>query len=109
MSSNNNYKILFNQLPWEKPAIGVEQKVIIKKNKTIRLVRFYYNFIEKHWCIRGHIGYVLDGEMTIDFNGQKQIYKKGDGLWIESGEEHKHKASIAKGAFVELLLFEYEN
>jgi len=44
--------------------------------------------------------------MTIDFDGSSSHYKKGDALWIESGEAEKHKVLIAKGKFVELILFE---
>lgn len=71
-------------------------------------MKFLDNFVEEEWCVSGHIGYVLDGEMTIDFNGTIKNYKKGDGLWIKEGESSKHKAIIKKGKQVELILFEVE-
>ena len=99
-------RIDFSNLEWETPSNGVRQKLFLKGDQRIRLLRFYDDFFEKDWCINGHIGYVTDGEMTVDFNGEIVSYKKGDGLWIESGEYSKHKVSISKGKFVELILFE---
>lgn len=103
-----DYKIEFQNIKWEKPKNGVEQKVYSDGIQRIRLLRFLDDFIEEEWCINGHIGYVLDGEMTIDFNGIIKSYKKGDGLWINAGEASKHKAIIQKGKQVELILFEVE-
>lgn len=104
----NKNRVDFNNFEWETPSTGVKQKIFLKGNQRVRLLRFYDDFIEEDWCTKGHIGYVTDGEMTIDFNGEIISYKKGDGLWIESGDNSKHKASIAKGRFVELVLFEKE-
>ncbi|GER57902.1 hypothetical protein ULMA_00100 [Patiriisocius marinus] len=104
----NKYRIDFKNIEWETPDKGVKQKIFSKGNQSVRLLRFYDDFIEENWCTKGHIGFVLDGEMTIDFNGKTLRYKKGDGLWIESIEDNKHKAIIAKGTFVELIFFEKE-
>ena len=98
----------FQNMEWETPKTGVQQKVYASGHQNIRLLRFYDYFVEDDWCLKGHMGYVLDGEMTIDFNGVIKTYKKGDGLWIEKGEVSKHKASIHKGKYVELILFEAE-
>ncbi|MGB0880465.1 MAG: hypothetical protein ACPGTO_07855 [Polaribacter sp.] len=101
-----NKRIDFNSIEWERPSIGVEQKQFLNGNQRIRLLRFYDDFVEEDWCAMGHIGYVNDGEMTINFNGSFVQYKKGDGLWIENGENYKHKVVITKGKFVELIIFE---
>ena len=102
----NQNKIDFNSLKWETPNKGVKQKILSKGNQRLRLLRFYDDFTEENWCLKGHIGYVTAGEMTIDFNGEMVKYKEGDGLWIERGEKNKHKAIIEKEKFVELILFE---
>lgn len=99
-------KILFENIEWDKTNNGVEQKIYYKGNKKLRLLIFRDNFQEKDWCENGHIGYVLNGEMKIDFNGKISNYKKGDGLWINKGESSKHKVIIEKGKHIELILFE---
>ena len=98
--------IHFENLDWERPKEGVEQKVYSVGNERLRLLRFQDSFIEKEWCFDGHIGFVLQGEMKIDFNGTIKNYKKGDGLWINGGESSKHKVIIEKGKQIELILFE---
>ena len=101
-------RIKFEDLEWEKPQDGVEQKIHSDGHIRLRLLRFNEDFTEKDWCLKGHIGYVLDGEMGIDFNGAIKKYKKGDGLWINQGERSKHKVIIEQGQHVELILFESE-
>jgi len=100
--------IQFDKLKWERPRKGVEQKIYSNGNQRMRLLRFYDNFIEKDWCINGHIGFVLKGEMKINFNGIIKSYRQGDGLWIEKGEKSKHKVIIEKGKQIELILIETE-
>ena len=99
-------RVHFKNIDWETPSTGVKQKIFLKGKQRIRLLCFYDDFIEENWCTKGHIGYVTDGEMTVDFNGKKVNFQKGDGLWIENGEKSKHKVTIVKGMFVELILFE---
>ena len=99
-----NPLIQFKNIAWAKPSKGMEQKVYTDENKRMRLVKFNDDFIEKDWCTNGHIGYVIEGEMQIDFNRELKHYKKGEGLWINNGE--KHKVIIAKGNHVFLILFE---
>lgn len=100
--------INFNAIDWEIPSTGVKQKIYSEGNSRLRLIRFSDDFVEEEWCLKGHQGYVIEGEMEINYSGIKKSYKKGDGLWIESGELEKHKVIIEKGKFVELILFENE-
>ena len=100
--------INFKKLNWEKPQKGVEQKVYSDGTVKMRLLRFLDNFVEDEWCLKGHIGFVLNGEMKIDFNGEIKNYNKGDGIWINEGPDSKHKVIIEKGNQIELILFESE-
>ena len=86
-----NYIIDFESLPWEKPAPGVRFKALIQGQKRLRIIEFSEDFVELDWCIKAHIGYVLEGEMEIEFKDVVRKYKAGDGLFIPKGEENKHK------------------
>lgn len=99
-----NHLIQFESIPWDTSTPGIKQKTIQKGDSKLRLIVFKDNFIEVNWCSKGHVGYVLEGEMKIDFSGAIVSYTTGDGLWIESCE--KHKVLIEKGKFVKLILFE---
>ena len=102
----SDYLIRFEEIKFEKLQDGLEQKWFSKDNKVIRLLKIGHTFIEANWCTKGHVGYVLCGKMKIDFNGRILEYIQGDGLWIEQGENSKHRVTIDKGEEVQLILFE---
>jgi len=87
----NNYRIEFNDIPWDSPARGVRVKSLQRGDKKLRLVEFTQEFVEPDWCTKGHIGLVLEGEVAININGVVQNFKAGDGLMIPSGAENRHK------------------
>jgi glyoxylate utilization-related uncharacterized protein len=100
------YLIDFRNMEWENPVTGIRSKTFIKGVQKVRCVEFSDAFVEDGWCKKGHIGYVLEGEIKIDFNGESAIFQKGDGLCIPAGEEHKHRATVAKGEKAILVFFE---
>lgn len=99
-------KIDFEQIEWTDVAPGAKQKVRVTGDQQMRLLRLEHGFEEADWCLKGHIGYVLEGAFRIDFDGTMEVFRKGDGLAIPGGADHKHKALIGEGESVELLLFE---
>jgi ethanolamine utilization protein EutQ (cupin superfamily) len=101
-------KINFISIPWEKPADGVRFKAIKQNGKQLRLVEFTDKFVEIDWCKKGHIGYILEGKLEINFDGNVVVFNTGDGLFIPAGEKDKHigKAltKVVKMIFVEDVL-----
>lgn len=89
-----HYRVDFESIPWEKPATGVRFKAYEQGNKRLRLVEFSKDFVELDWCLNGHIGLILEGQMEIDFDGNVILFNPGDGVFIPPGEEHKHKARV---------------
>jgi quercetin dioxygenase-like cupin family protein len=88
------YKIDFESMEWEEPADGVRFKAYEQDGKKLRLVEFVREFVEPDWCTKGHIGYILEGQMEIDFDGKKEVFGPGDGIFIPAGEEHRHKGRV---------------
>ena len=86
------YKVEFDSLPWETPMPGVRMKVFRDGQKQMRLAEFSSDFVEPHWCEKGHIGFVLRGELEIDFHGTLVRYTEGTGIFIPRGADHGHKA-----------------
>jgi quercetin dioxygenase-like cupin family protein len=99
------YRIDFETMEWEVPAVGVKCKAYEQGGRRLRLVEFGREFVEPDWCRKGHIGYILEGEMEIDFDGKKEVFGPGDGLFIPTGEEHKHKGRVLTGT-VKVILVE---
>jgi len=78
----------------ESPAVDVKFKAYQQDDRKLRLVEFSKEFIEANWCTKGHIGYILEGKMEIDFNGNIIVFGPGDGIFIPAGEKHKHKGRV---------------
>lgn len=87
-------KIDFGSMSWEIPADGIRFKAYQQGGRKLRLVEFAKEFIEPDWCTKAHIGYVLEGKMEIDFDGNVVVFGLGDGIFIPAGEEHKHKGKV---------------
>jgi quercetin dioxygenase-like cupin family protein len=94
----------FRSQPWESPAPGIRFKAFVAGGKKMRLLEFAAELFEKDWCLKGHLGYLLEGRMTIEYGGEVVEYRAGDGLFIPEGD--KHKARIAPGERALLILFE---
>ena len=97
--------VKFDALPWQSPLAGARYKVFQQGNRRLRLVEFSYGFMEPDWCTHGHIGYVLDGEMDVDFDGEVVHFSSGDGIFIPAGMENRHIAKVLTGV-VRLILVE---
>ncbi len=105
MKDMQNYKILFQEIPWEYPLAGARFKAYGEERKKLRPVEFTDELIEPDWCKKGHLGYVLSGKMEINFDGKIISYEAGDGIYIPPGENHKHMVTVASGT-VRLILVE---
>jgi ethanolamine utilization protein EutQ (cupin superfamily) len=88
-----SYKIDFASLPWVAPIPGMRCKAHRHDGRQLRLVE-YTHTMEPHWCERGHVGYVLDGQLEIRYDEQTLVYAAGDGVFIPSGAAHRHMARV---------------
>ena len=88
-----DYKIDFENLPWESPMTGVRHKIIKDKIKQLRVVE-YGKEMPPHWCEKGHMGYVLAGQMEIAFDTTSVLLGPGDFLHIPTGADHRHRARV---------------
>ena len=88
------YRIDFESMAWEEPAEGVRFKAYEQGGRKLRLVEFSKEFVEPDWCTKGHIGYILEGQIEIDFDGKKEVFNPGNGIFIPAGQEHKHKGRV---------------
>ncbi|MHC4167475.1 MAG: cupin domain-containing protein [Planctomycetota bacterium] len=100
-----HYRVDFKSMPWQTPAIGVRCKSYEHNDRKLRFAEFSREFTEPDWCTKGHIGYILDGRVEIDFDGEVVVFEAGDGLFIPAGQEHKHKGNVLTDV-VRLLLVE---
>jgi quercetin dioxygenase-like cupin family protein len=90
---NTPYQIQFDKIPWESPVAGVRHKFVDYNGQRIRLVE-YTQEMPPHWCEKGHCGYLLSGQMAIEYPDTEIVYSEGDGILIPDGPEHKHKGRV---------------
>ena len=95
----------FSALPWQSTAPGARSKAVTRQGITLRLVEFSQEFVERGWCQKGHVGYVLSGELELEFVNRTERFVPGDGVFIQAGEAEKHRVHVP-GAPVTLLLVE---
>jgi quercetin dioxygenase-like cupin family protein len=85
-----HYKIQFDKFQWEAPLAGVRQKQFVQGNQRRRLVE-YSTEMPLHRCEKGHYGYVIEGQLEIEFDNAEITYEAGDGIFIPDGPEHRHR------------------
>jgi quercetin dioxygenase-like cupin family protein len=88
----NQYQVLFDELEWQDGIHGARFKIHREGNKQIRVLEFTSEFVEPEWCKKEHIGFVIKGELEIDFHGRIVKYPEGSGLFIPAGLASAHKA-----------------
>jgi quercetin dioxygenase-like cupin family protein len=98
-------KVDFDSLDWQSLLPGGRAKIHRDGSKQIRLVEFTSEFVEPHWCEKGHIGYVLSGVLEINFKGEAISYPEGSGIFIPASSSSAHKAR-AVTPMVRLILVE---
>ena len=101
-----NYLINFKNMDWEILAQGIRSKTFIRDNQRMMLVELSENFIDNEWCTNRHVGFIIEGGITINFNGKLTEFKSGDGIFIPEGEENKHKGIIAKGERALIIFYD---
>ena len=100
-----SFRIRFDDTPWDQVRPDVRQKVHCDDARIVRLVEFDTTDGPEDWCEAGHIGYVLEGALSVSFNGEVISYVAGDVMLIPAGPSTKHRAtSITQGT--QLLMIE---
>ncbi|HEX8249063.1 MAG TPA: cupin domain-containing protein [Pyrinomonadaceae bacterium] len=89
-------KVDFAALEWEISASGMRSKSFETGGKRVRLLEHSRAVREEEWCEKHHAGYVLEGELEIDFSDKTETFRSGDGLLISVGEKHKARSVTEK-------------
>ncbi|HEX7957519.1 MAG TPA: hypothetical protein VF508_11285 [Pyrinomonadaceae bacterium] len=97
----NGSRIDFDSLGWERAAEGLRCKSFERGGRRVRLLEFAPGYAEAEPCAKSHAGYVVAGELVLEFVGRAERLAAGDALVIE-GEPHRVKAGAA-GALVFLV------
>jgi uncharacterized cupin superfamily protein len=65
----------------------------------VRCVEYSPGYLADHWCDRGHVLYVLEGELTTELkDGRVFILKPGMSYQVSDFGDAPHRSSTATGA-----------
>lgn len=65
----------------------------------IRRVDYSPGYLADHWCDRGHVLYVLDGELVTELkDGRKFTLKAGQSYQVSDFGDAPHRSSTKSGA-----------
>jgi quercetin dioxygenase-like cupin family protein len=74
-----------------------------KGNIRVRVVDYSPGFLADHWCSRGHVAFVLEGELLIELNDDR-IFKLLPGMSFQVADNNEsHLARTDKGAKVLII------
>jgi quercetin dioxygenase-like cupin family protein len=85
------YRVPFDDLPWQTSPAGVLFKAHRIGGSQLRLLEFTTELVHPHWCATGHVGYVIEGDMEIEFEDRVEHYRAGDGLIVPAGMMDRHR------------------
>ncbi|WP_206951239.1 DHCW motif cupin fold protein [Trinickia acidisoli] len=64
----------------------------------VRRVEYTPGYLADHWCVKGHILYVLEGELHTELeDGRRFVLKAGQSYQVADGAE-PHRSSTPVGA-----------
>jgi quercetin dioxygenase-like cupin family protein len=67
-------------------------------NLRVRMVEYSPGYLADHWCARGHVILVLQGEMVNELkDGRKTVLTAGMGYQVEDDEKNPHRTSSKDG------------
>ncbi len=106
MTDSLRRKLDFDDLEWNLASTGIRSKAFEQNGRKVRLLELKKGLEHPNWCKTGHIGYVIEGKIEIEFSGGTEKYSKGEGIFILSGEMEKH---IPKPITDKVVLFMVED
>ena len=98
-------RIAYPELPWTAGANPLEGKKTAALGRAT-LLRFAPGFADPSWCDTGHAGYVIEGRLRMEIDGESQEVGPGEGFVIEPGT--RHRAANAGEVAVVLFVASYE-
>jgi quercetin dioxygenase-like cupin family protein len=67
-------------------------------NIRVRMVEYSAGYLADHWCDRGHVLLVLEGELTTDLkNGESHVLRAGSSYQV-ADKTAPHRSRTVQGA-----------
>jgi len=68
-------------------------------NIRVRMVEYSPGYVADHWCPRGHVVYVLEGELVTELkDGRRFVVNAGSNFQVADDEADPHMSRTERGA-----------
>ncbi len=71
-------------------------------NIRVRVVEYTPGYVADHWCSRGHVLFVLDGELVTELeNGERHVLRSGQSYHVAEGAApHRSRTDVGARLFI---------
>ena len=74
-------------------------RTLVNGDVRMRVVELSVGYKADHWCDRGHVVYVLEGEVTSELkDGRSFLMTPGKGYTVSDGGDAAHRSWTTTGA-----------
>lgn len=104
--------VLYSEINWDEIPItkhsgetGYEwRRTFEKGNICIRLTAYSPGYKSEHWCCRGHVIHMLEGEVIFQpKTGSEKLLEKGMTCCFSDNQENPHKLYSISGSFLLII------
>src|ERR1700721_2995937 len=67
-------------------------------NVRVRLVEYSAGYVADHWCERGHVVHVLEGELVTELRGGRSFTLDPGGTYVVADRDGAHRSRAPRGA-----------
>jgi quercetin dioxygenase-like cupin family protein len=80
--------------PLEPEAPGIASRALDVNGVRWALVEYEPGVLREEWCVEGHSGLVLEGQVTYEFQdgGEPLAVRAGEAFTLADGEAHRGRA-----------------
>jgi quercetin dioxygenase-like cupin family protein len=72
-------------------------KVFKQGNIRVRMVEYTPGYVADHWCKKGHVILVLEGEMTTELNDGRKFISKAGCSYQVADDDGEHRTFTETG------------
>ncbi len=70
-------------------------------NIRVRMVEYSPGYVADHWCSRGHVVLVLEGELVTELqDGRRFVLTPGTSYQVQDGEPHRSVTNTGAKLFI---------
>lgn len=91
--------------PWTDDVPGIKAREIEVDGRRWAIVEYDPHARREGWCLDGHAGFVLEGEIEYEFSDDTppMVVRKGDGFTLATGRGHRGRNTRGSSARLFLI------